>query len=105
MLLDNTSTVDANNLPIRESLANQSQRLSIKVGLVIGRTEHGTVDDKEIGIGGRQPVTAFVVDGPWHGQLHQSIGLTFESPEGRQLRFHQLQVLILLVLRVLATYI
>ena len=36
MLLDDTLTVDANDLPVREGLTDQSQGLCIEVWLVVG---------------------------------------------------------------------
>ena len=71
----------------------------------IGGAEYGTVDDEEVGIGGRQTVTVLIVDGPRHGQFHQSVGLAIERPESCQLRFHQLQILILFVVGVVAANI
>ena len=71
----------------------------------IGGTEYGPVDDEEVGIGGRQTVTVLIVDGSRHGQFYQSVGLAVERPEGCQLRFHQLQILILFVVRVVAANI
>ena len=58
MLFDDGSAVDAHDLPVWESLANDAHRLCVEVGLRIGRHEDGTIDDEVVGIGGRQSVTS-----------------------------------------------
>ena len=57
VLFDNASTVDADDLPVGEGLTDDSQRFGIEVGLSIGGTEYGIVDDEEVGVGGREAVT------------------------------------------------
>jgi len=104
MLLDDTLTVDAYDLPVREGLAYQSQGLSIEVWLVIGRTEHSPIDHEEVGVGGRQSL-ALKEDRAGHRQLHEPVGLTLQGAEGFQLLLHQSQVLILLILWVITAYI
>ena len=52
MLLDNTSTIDAHDVTIGESLAYQAQGLGIEIGLGVSGTEYGTIDNQEMGIGG-----------------------------------------------------
>ena len=104
VLLDYTSTVDSDNLPVRESLADQAQGLCIKVWLVVGRTEHSPIDHEEVRVGGRQSL-ALKEDRAGHRQFHESVGLTLQRTEGLQLLLHQPQVLILLVLWVVAAYI
>ena len=68
MLFDNTTAIDANDLSIREGLADDPQGLGVEVGLSVGGTEYGTVDDEEVGVGGRQTVIA-VVDGAGIGSF------------------------------------
>lgn len=104
MLLDDTLTVDANDLPVREGLTNQSQGLSIEVWLVIGRTEHSSIDHEEVGVGGRQSL-ALKEDRAGHRQLQKPVGLALQRPEGFQLFLHQPQVFVLLVLWVITAYI
>ena len=104
MLFDDTSAVDAHNLTLREGLADQTERFCVEIRLGVGGTEHGTVDNQEVGIGGRQTILA-VVDGSGHGELEQPVGLAFKCAEGSQLLLHQLQLGILLVGRVVATHI
>jgi len=53
MLFDERTAVDAHDFPVWEGLADDAKSLGVEVGLVVGGTEYGTVDDKEIGIGGR----------------------------------------------------
>ena len=56
VLLDNSPTVNANNLSVRESLLDDVHRLLVKVWLVVGRHQYSTVDDQVVGIGGRQTI-------------------------------------------------
>ena len=72
MLLDDTSTIDANDLPSRESFANHTHSLSIEVRLIVGWHKYCTINDEEVSIGGRKSLT-FENDSLWHRQLHQSI--------------------------------
>lgn len=104
MLLDDTLTVDANDLPVREGLTYQSQGLCIEVWLVVGRTEHSPIDHEEVRVGGRQSL-ALKEDRAGHRQFHEPVGLALQRPEGFQLFLHQSQVLILLVLWVITAYI
>ena len=68
MLLDDTSTIDAHNLPFRESFTNESQGFCVEVWLGVSGAEYSPVDDEEVGICGWQSLT-LEDDGPWHGQL------------------------------------
>lgn len=104
MLADDGTTVDANDIATWECLANDAKCLAVKVGLVVGRTKHGSVDNQEVSIGGRQPFP-FVKDGSRHGQLQQPIGPTVNGTKCLQLLFHQLQFSILFVVRIVAPYI
>ena len=104
MLLDDTSTVDAYDLPARECLSNQTQGLCIEVWLVIGRTEHSPIDHEEVRVGGRQSL-ALEEDRAGHRQLHEPVRLALQRAERLQLFLHQPQVFILLVLWIVTAYI
>ena len=104
MLADDGTTVDANDITTWECLADDAKCLAVKVGLVVGRTEHGSVDNQEVSIGGWQPFS-FVEDGSWHGQLQQPIGSAVKGTKCLQLLFHQLQFSVLFVVRIVAPYI
>ena len=56
MLLDNSPTVNANNLSVRESLLDDVHRLLVKVGLRIGGYQYCSVDDQVVGVCGRQSI-------------------------------------------------
>ena len=56
MLLDNSPTVNANNLSVRESLLDDVHRLLVKVWLVVGRHQYCTVDDQVVGVCSRQTI-------------------------------------------------
>ena len=69
MLFDNATTIDGYDLTIRESLADQTKCFCVEIGLGLGGTEHGTNDDQEVGIRGRQTIV-LIIDGSRHGELH-----------------------------------
>ena len=54
MLDDDRATVDADNLAVGEGVSDYSCCLGVEVGLGVGGIEHRSVDDEEIGVGGRQ---------------------------------------------------
>ena len=80
MLPDDGAAVDTDNLPVGEGLTDDAQGLVVEVWLPIGRTKHGTVDDEEVGIGGRQPVFS-IINGMGHWQFLQRVGLAVECAE------------------------
>ena len=104
MLFDNTTAIDGHDLAIREGLADETEGCCVEIRLGIGGTEHGPVDDQEVGIGGRQTILT-IIDGSWHRELEQPVGLAFEGSECRQLLLHQLQFGILLVSFIVAAYV
>ena len=61
VLLDDGTTVDADDLAIGIGLADDTHGLGIKVGLSVGGHEDGTIDDQIVGVGGWQTV-AIVID-------------------------------------------
>ena len=65
VLADNSTTVDAHNLPVRKSLTDDSQSLLVEVGLGIGGYQYGTIDDQIVGIGGWQTFLTII---DWAGQ-------------------------------------
>ena len=73
MLDDDRATVDADNLAVGEGVSDYSCCLGVEVGLGVGGIEHRSVDDEEIGVGGWQWLSGFVVDGSRNRQLHQII--------------------------------
>ena len=78
-------------------------------------TDHGSVENEEVGVGGRQSVAltvlvgcqsvALVIDGIWHRKLEQAIRVSLEGEKFLELLFEGLEVLILLIFRVVTTYI
>lgn len=51
MLTDDRTTINANDFPVREGLADGTHGFCIKVWLIVGRHQHSSVDDKVVGIG------------------------------------------------------
>jgi hypothetical protein len=52
VLLDDGTTVDADDLAVWIGLANDTQGLSVEVGLGIGGHKDGAIDDQVVGVGG-----------------------------------------------------
>ena len=68
VLFDDSPAVDAYDFPVREGFANDVHSLCVKIGLIIGWYQYGTINDQIVGIGGRQPVFA-IIDGAGQRQL------------------------------------
>ena len=51
MLTDDDGSIDADNFPVGECLANHSHRLGVAVGLIVSRHYHSSVHNEEVGIG------------------------------------------------------
>ena len=45
VLPDDRAAVDTDYLPVREGLADDAQGLTVEIGLSVGRTEHGTINN------------------------------------------------------------
>ena len=101
VLADDGAAVDADNIAAREGCGDELQGLCVEVGLAIGRAEHGTVDDEEVGIGGWKTLSV-IIDCAWHRQAEQAVGLAVERAQGVELLLHQLQLVVLLVAGVVA---
>ncbi len=104
MLPDDGGGINAYQLAVGEGKLYLPACLCIMLRLVVGRIDDRTVEDEEVGIGGRQTVLA-VIDRVWHGQLDEPIGIALIGGELLELLFQRLQVLILLVFGVVTPYI
>ena len=60
MLLDDGTTVNANNLPVWECLPYNAHGLFVQIGLIVGRHQYGTVHHKIVGVGRRQTVSIVI---------------------------------------------
>lgn len=63
MLPDQYPTVNAGNSVFGESFLEHLDGGIVVDGLVVGRYQYGIVDDKEIGISGRQTEAVLIIDG------------------------------------------
>ena len=68
VLLDDSTTVYAYDFPVWESLLNDAHGFLIEVGLVVGRHEHGIVDDQIVSIGCWKAIVS-IIDGAGQGKL------------------------------------
>ena len=57
VLLDDGTTVDADDLAVGIGLANDTEGLGVEVGLGIGGHQDGAIDDQVVGVGGGKAVT------------------------------------------------
>lgn len=72
VLTDDDTGVDRDDVPAGEGFADDAACLGIKVGLIIGRNEDGSVDDEEIGVGGWQSLV-IIVASPRHREWLDAI--------------------------------
>jgi hypothetical protein len=87
VLLDDSTAVDAHNLPVGKCLSDDAQSFCVEIGLVVGGYQHCTIDDQIVGISCRQTV-AIVIDGTWQREFQETVGLTIESPKFLELSLH-----------------
>ena len=68
MLFDDGATVYTNDFSIGIGLTNDAESFGIKVGLVVGGYQYGTIDNQIVGVGGWQAVLT-IIDGAGQGKL------------------------------------
>ena len=56
VLLDDGTTVDADDLAVGIGLANDTEGLGVEVGLGIGGHQDGAIDDQVVGVGGGETI-------------------------------------------------
>ena len=115
VLTDDGERIYADNLTVGEGKLNLSLCLLVFLRLVVSRINHGSVENEEVGVGGRQSVAltvlvgcqsvALVIDGIRHRELQQSVRVSLVGEELLQLLLQRLEVLILLILRIITPYI
>ena len=91
MLADDSACVESDDGMVGKGLLDNAEGPGIVVGLGVGGYDDRSVEDDEIGIGGRQTV-AFFIDGVGHGQRQEPIGLTLWSPEHAQFFLEHLEI-------------
>ena len=104
MLLDNRCGIQGNDFAVGKGCPNDVKGLLIQFVLLISWNYHRPINDNEVGVSGWQTL-AFVVNRVGYRELEQSIGLAFYGAKRFQLSFHFLEVVVLLVLLVIGTYI
>ena len=115
VLADDGERIYSYHVSVWEGKLNLSLRLLVLLWLVVRRINHGTVQNQEVGIGGRQSVAlavlvcsqsvALVIDGIRHRELEQAIRVSLEGEKFLELLFEGMEVLILLIFGVVTTYI
>ena len=104
MLLDNRCGIQGNDVAVGEGRPNDVKCLLIQFVLLISWDYHRPINDYKVGVSGWQTLI-FVVNGPRYRELEQSIGLAFYGAKRFQLSFHFFEIIVLLVLLVIGTYI
>ena len=105
VLLDDGTTVDADDLAVGIGLANDTEGLGVEVGLGIGGHQDGAIDDQVVGVGGGETVTVSdgiadqttfghgrIIDRTGERELQKAVGTAFEGAECTKFFFHQCQV-------------
>lgn len=104
MLPDNRCGVCRNGIAVGESRPNDAECLLIQLVLLISWNYHHLISDHKIGISGWQ-TPAPVVSRLGYRKLEQSIGFAFDGVKRPQLSFHFSEIVVLLALLVIGTYI
>ena len=68
MLFDNGTAINAYDFSIGTCLLDDAHGLCVKVGLVVGGHQYGTINHQIVGVSGRQAFT-LVIDGAGQRQL------------------------------------
>ena len=105
MLPDQYPTVNAGNGVFGESFLEHLDGGIVVDGLVIGRYQYGIVDDKEIGISGRQTEAVLIIDGFREWKRKKPVRLVLQGTECLQLFFHQPEFVIVFVFLVFTFYV
>lgn len=105
VLLDDGTTVDADDFAVGIGLANDTEGLGVEVGLGIGGHQDGAIDDQVVGIGGGETVTVSdgiadhttfghgrIIDRTGERELQKAVGTALEGAECTKFFFHQGQV-------------
>lgn len=104
MLLDNRCGIYRNDVAVGEGRPNDVECLPVQFVLLISWNYHRPINDHKVGVSGWQTLT-LVENRLGYRELEQSIGLAFNGAKCFQLSFHFLEVIVLLVLLVIGTYI
>ena len=69
VLADENAAIDRYDVVFRESFLQLTPGMLVVLRLPVRGHEDSTVDDEEVGVGGRKPMSIVgVVDRRWHGQ-------------------------------------
>ena len=104
MLFNHGCGIYRNDVTVGEGCPNDVERLLIQFFLLIGRDNHCSINDHEVGVSGWQTFT-FVENGLGNRELEQSIRLAFNGAKRFQLLFHFFEVVVLHVFLIIGTCI
>ena len=104
MLFNHGCGIYRNDVAVGKGRPNDVERLPVLFVLLISWNYHRPINDNEVGVSGWQTL-AFVVNRLGYREFEQSIGLAFNGAKRFQLSFHFFEIVVLLVLLVIGTYI
>ena len=104
VLADDGERIYTDDFSVREGELDLLSGFLVFLWLVVGRVNHGSIQDEEVGVSGWQSV-AIIIDCVRHRQFQQSVRIAFEGEELLELSFKCLEILILFILRIVAPYI
>ena len=105
MLTDERPSIDGDYLVSREGEPDLPLSLLVALWLAVRGHQHGAVQDEEVGISGRKPISFFVEDWFCHGERNEPIWLILKRAERLQLCLHLLQLIVVRVAGVCALQI
>ena len=114
MLANEDAAIDANDFAFGEGVAQHLGSTLVVVRLVVGRIEHGSINDEEVGIGSRQTLVSFAdhsigevrfKDGSGERESQQSEWFAFDGAKSFELLFHLLQGFVMDIVGVVALHI
>ena len=66
MLFDKGTAITAYDFSIGKCLLDDAHSLCVKVGLVVGGNQYGTINDQIVGVSGRQSFTFTLMNWEWN---------------------------------------
>ena len=114
MLANEDAAIDADDLAVGEGIVQHLGSTLVIVRLIVGRIEYCTIDDEEVGVGGRQTLVAFAgycigkvrfEDGSGKRKSQEAEGFAIDGAKPFELLFHLLQGLVMDIVRIFALHI
>ena len=91
-MLDNQrAAIDPYDLIARKGLLQLLDSHLVMLGISVCGHQYSSVDDKEIGVGGRQALSLVIENRRSHRERHEIIGQAITRPQSAKFLFHKME--------------